>query len=104
MPAKMSYLGASVTATLAALALRQYTKIVDPVGPQAGLASLVKPFALFLAGELAVSFVYFTFVYPFYVSPLRNIPTPEGAHWLLGHIPQLIGIAPGAPSRKWYAS
>lgn len=104
MPARMSYAGATAAAALTTLGLRQYAKVVDPATVPGGLASLVKPFALILAGELAISFVYFAFIYPFYISPLRDIPTPEGAHWLLGHLPQLIGVTPGAPSRKWYAS
>ncbi|XP_044724797.1 cytochrome p450 domain-containing protein [Hirsutella rhossiliensis] len=45
--------------------------------------------------------VWSTFVYPHFVSPLRHLPQPEGAHWLLGHGRQIIGKLLGGPVRQW---
>ncbi|RDA85775.1 hypothetical protein CP532_6296 [Ophiocordyceps camponoti-leonardi (nom. inval.)] len=45
--------------------------------------------------------VWTTFVYPHLVSPLRRLPEPKGAHWLLGHAPRLMGPSAGGPLREW---
>lgn len=57
--------------------------------------------ALWLAQAVAWA-IWSTFVYPHWVSPLRHLPQPEGAHWLLGHGRQMVGGAPpGAAMRQW---
>ncbi|RCI15717.1 hypothetical protein L249_3446 [Ophiocordyceps polyrhachis-furcata BCC 54312] len=58
------------------------------------LALTITSLALFWA-------VWTTFVYPHRVSPLRRLPEPEGAHWLLGHAPRLVGPTAGGPFREW---
>lgn len=68
------------------------------------LSSLALSFALFWIGSFAVCALYFTFIYPFYVSPSRHLPTVGGRHWLMGHAPELYYAAPGECSRKWYVS
>ncbi|RDA95936.1 hypothetical protein CP533_5897 [Ophiocordyceps camponoti-saundersi (nom. inval.)] len=47
--------------------------------------------------------IWTTFVYPHLVSPLRRLPEPEGAHWLLGHAARLLGPSAGGPLRDWVA-
>lgn len=45
--------------------------------------------------------VWSTFVYPHFVSPLRHLPQPGGAHWLLGHGRQIMSGSTGGPLRQW---
>lgn len=45
--------------------------------------------------------LYFTFVYPFYVSPFRHLPQPKGGNWLIGHGEEMRVQGPGVLARKW---
>lgn len=45
--------------------------------------------------------MYRTVLYPRLFSPMRHIPTPKGAHWLLGHFPEIFRGPTGAPHLKW---
>lgn len=104
MPAHMSYTGITVTAALGSVLFGQYRRDTDHGPAQDRLASLSASFALLWAGAFGMCCLYFAFIYPFYVSPLRHLPTPDGAHWLLGHLSQLLVASPGVPLRKWYAA
>lgn len=46
--------------------------------------------------------VWTTFIYPFYISPLRHLPMPKGNHWLWGHGIKLLREPQGNPSKQWY--
>lgn len=46
--------------------------------------------------------IYFVWIYPFYVSPLRHIPTVPGCP-LWGHAIPIITQEGGAPARVWHA-
>ncbi|KJZ76346.1 hypothetical protein HIM_04428 [Hirsutella minnesotensis 3608] len=57
-------------------------------------------FALFVtlwSVQLVIWGLWSTFVWPHYMSPLRNLPHPGNSHWLLGHYPQ-VGVF---EKRKW---
>lgn len=104
MPVHLSLIAITVAAALGSLVLRLYSKRGGAATNDAGgFGSLAMLFALLWIGSFAVCGLYFTFVYPFYISPLRNLPTPPGAHWLFGHMPYMINATPGTPSRYWYA-
>ncbi|PHH87440.1 hypothetical protein CDD83_8871 [Cordyceps sp. RAO-2017] len=62
---------------------------------------VAQSFALLWLVQVVVWAVWSTFVYPHLLSPLRHLPTPAGAHWLLGHSRKLVGESPGAPLREW---
>jgi cytochrome P450 len=55
---------------------------------------------LFLAHCL-VYFVYSTFIWPFYVSPLRHLPTVPGGSWITGQWFNLVKEPSGIPMRRW---
>lgn len=42
-----------------------------------------------------------TFVYPFFLSPLRHLPMPKENHWLWGHGMKLFREPQGNPSKQW---
>lgn len=46
-------------------------------------------------------FMYRTVLYPRFFSPIRHIPTPKGAHWLLGHFPDIFRYPTGNPQLRW---
>lgn len=45
--------------------------------------------------------VWSSFVYPHFVSPLRHLPQPKGAHWLIGHSKPVVKQGPGVAARQW---
>lgn len=55
----------------------------------------------FLLGGFAWG-VWWTFVYPKFLSPLRHIPSPPGKHWLWGHAFKIIAEPSGQPARTWF--
>ncbi|KAL0636831.1 hypothetical protein Q9L58_004189 [Maublancomyces gigas] len=50
---------------------------------------------------LTSMFTYRTVLYPRFFSSIRHIPTPKGAHWLLGHFPEIFRNPTGTPHVKW---
>lgn len=58
--------------------------------------------ALVLCVVTLLRVVWFTAIYPFYVSPLRHLPIPPGKHWLWGHGLMLFREPMGAPASRWY--
>ena len=46
-------------------------------------------------------FTYSTFIYPFYTSPLRHIPTVKGGSILTGHWRTMLAEPSGMPARRW---
>ncbi|KAJ3481184.1 hypothetical protein NLG97_g7889 [Lecanicillium saksenae] len=100
LPRHLSWPGVTATAVLQTVALRLYA--TNGVTNEAlKISSLVVPFALFWIGDLFICALYFTFIYGFYVSPTRHLPTVGGRHWLMGHIPQLYNAPPGECSKTW---
>lgn len=99
LPRHLSLPSITVTAALASVGLRLYNQSHGIASN--GIFTVVSSFSLFWIGSFTLSCLYFVFVYPFYISPLRNLPTPPNAHWLLGHMPYMIKATPGTPSRKW---
>ncbi|OAA41828.1 cytochrome P450 78A3 [Cordyceps fumosorosea ARSEF 2679] len=93
-PKHMSWPLVTVAAALEALTLR-YSK------DELKLSSLALSFGIFFIANLAICGLYFTFIYPFYVSPTRHLPTVGNRHWLMGHMPQLYSSPPGECSRTW---
>lgn len=70
--------------------------------------SIASPFALygllwstiFLAQAGAFAF-YSVFIYPYFVSPFRHLPTPKGGLPILGHGNLLRTRGLGLPAREW---
>lgn len=58
-------------------------------------------FAGLLALQVAVFAVYAILIYPFYLSPLRHLPSPEGATPFIGHGREMRRYGPGLMARKW---
>ncbi|KAF2759872.1 cytochrome P450 [Pseudovirgaria hyperparasitica] len=48
--------------------------------------------------------LYRVVIYPLFLSPLRNLPSPPGAHPLMGHALQLLPHPLGLPFIKWMES
>lgn len=62
---------------------------------------LTTSFSRVLPGALAFYLFYWSYVYPFYISPLRHLPTVPG--WpLFGHIWTAITRETDAPRRAWH--
>lgn len=45
--------------------------------------------------------IWTTFIYPFFISPLKHLPMPKGNHWLWGHGMKLLREPQGNPSKEW---
>ncbi|OAR03135.1 hypothetical protein LLEC1_06589, partial [Akanthomyces lecanii] len=103
LPKHLSWPLVTAVAALETFALRLYSQEADRNEAKNGLrlSSLALSFGLFWIGTFFVYGLYFTFIYPFYVSPTRHLPTAGGRHWLMGHIPVLFSAAPGECSRTW---
>ncbi|XWW96138.1 hypothetical protein V2A60_004109 [Cordyceps javanica] len=100
LPRRLSWPAVTATAALETLVHRLYSQDAAAAN-QLKLSSLALSFGLFWIANVFVCALYFTFIYPFYVSPLRHLPSPGGRHWLMGHMPQLSKSAPGECSRTW---
>lgn len=76
-------------------------------GPLSGI-TISLPFALyfllwwaiFLAQAGAFTF-YSVFIYPFFLSPFRHLPTPKGGLPILGHGNLLRTQGPGPLAKEW---
>ncbi|KAK4936808.1 hypothetical protein LTR10_022397 [Elasticomyces elasticus] len=51
--------------------------------------------------HFTVWFIYNTFIYPRFVSPLRHLPTVPGGSWINGHWMTLLKEPSGIPMRRW---
>ncbi|KAF2675837.1 cytochrome P450 [Lentithecium fluviatile CBS 122367] len=60
--------------------------------------------ATLLFVQLSAQFCWSVFVYPFYFSPLRNLPSPPDANLLLGHYKRIFKEPTGQPQRDWVDS
>lgn len=65
---------------------------------------LLSTFFKLFFGQIFIYMIYAIFLYPFYFSPLRHLPTPKGNHWLFGHAPRIVKEPNGAPTRDWIVS
>ncbi|KHN95263.1 cytochrome P450 78A3 [Metarhizium album ARSEF 1941] len=54
----------------------------------------------FWLGGAASYCAWAVLIYPHHVSPLRHLPTAEGAHWLFGHGP-MFSRGTDEPTREW---
>lgn len=61
---------------------------------------LAEAFAGFWLASCFVWAIWSVFVYPHYASPLRSLPTVEGAHWLFGHA-RIFLMRTEEPTREW---
>ncbi|UKZ79519.1 hypothetical protein TrVFT333_007274 [Trichoderma virens FT-333] len=59
---------------------------------------------LLLAQVFVVYGIWSQFVYPFWFSPLRHLPTAPNSHWLFGHGKKILAEKPAAPFREWALS
>ncbi len=59
--------------------------------------------ALFIL-QISVWGGWYMFIYPFYISPLRHLPTPPGALPLIGHSYSALAKGVGVSARHWYVS
>lgn len=62
---------------------------------------LAKASVVVLIAEVILWAIYWTFVYPHFVSPLRHLPQPGGNHWLFGHARKLLAEPSAHPARYW---
>ncbi|WPH01325.1 Cytochrome P450 monooxygenase [Acrodontium crateriforme] len=69
--------------------------------PDHGLLIL---FTTLLAVNVALLAVYNVFIYPFFVSPLRHLPTPKGALPVLGHGLTMFSRPAGKEFSRWMAT
>ncbi|QYT02516.1 Cytochrome P450 [Trichoderma simmonsii] len=56
---------------------------------------------LLLAQVFVYHGIWSLFVYPFWFSPLRHLPTASGGHWLLGHGKKILAAKPAVLFREW---
>lgn len=63
--------------------------------------STTTAFFWLLSASLSAWIVYRSFIYPFYISPLRHIPTVPGCP-LWGHAPARMSNELGIPEREWH--
>lgn len=45
--------------------------------------------------------LYDVIVYPKFLSPLRHLPQPSGANFILGHFPKIRKDPSGTPQQEW---
>ncbi|PHH63720.1 hypothetical protein CDD81_5592 [Ophiocordyceps australis] len=69
-----------------------------------GVGELCSVFGIMWMAQAAAWWLWTTFVYARYLSPLRHLPQPPGAHWLLGHFWEIVSTEPGAAYQQWTAS
>lgn len=66
-----------------------------------GPFSITKTILLCAFSGLTGWIIYCSFVYPFFLSPLRHIPTPPCIP-IWGHFFQIINAEAGVPQREWH--
>lgn len=69
----------SVVALAVTLLRRFYSKDAEAT------PGLILPFVTVWLAQFVIWLIWGSFIYPNFVSPLRNLPTPGGQHWLMGH-------------------
>ncbi|KAJ4163591.1 hypothetical protein LMH87_005311 [Akanthomyces muscarius] len=58
-------------------------------------------FAVLWAVQFFTWGFWYTFIYPFFISPLRKLPTPTGWRPITGHTVEVIGKGVGVTAREW---
>lgn len=59
-------------------------------------------FLVLYFAQNAVFFFYAAFLYPFFLSPLRNLPRVKGGVPFFGHGIEMRKYGPGLLAKKWY--
>lgn len=92
MPLCIPYVPLMAVSLIAAVVLGSMSQDIQP------------RIALFYASTAALFLfvVYRSWIYPFYLSPLRHIPTAPGFP-LWGHFWEVITTEVGVPQREWHA-
>ena len=91
MPSQVSFPILILISTLTSFILPRVTDI-----------SSVAAFGWVYLFTLPIFIFYHSYIYPFYISPLRVVPTVPGFP-LWGHLYELITNEVGIPQRKWHA-
>lgn len=65
------------------------------------LHSFTLTFWAYFALQWMISTFYGVFIYPWYTSPLRNVPTAPGGNRIYGHWRTLLKEPSGIPQRRW---
>lgn len=52
--------------------------------------------------QISIFAVYAVFIYPFFLSPFRDLPSPTGGSPFFGHGREFTKQGPGYLSRQWY--
>ncbi|KAL9585650.1 MAG: hypothetical protein Q9212_001387 [Teloschistes hypoglaucus] len=63
--------------------------------------SYLGTFLLLFSLQLAVAQAYRMILWPFFLTPLRHLPTPKGATWYNGHAAPIIREPSAAPMARW---
>ena len=85
----------AVTSLASSVLLVRYAPQVSILQSYSWTASAV--FAL----QCTVWAIYSIFIYPFYTSPLRHLPTVKGGSRWAGHWPTMLKEPSGIPPRRW---
>ena len=90
MPSQLTFTSLFFPATVAGIILPKFTSI-----------STIAALSWIYLVIISYYIIYHTWVYPFYISPLRKIPTIPGSP-LLGHVLAIITNEVGVPQRTWH--
>ena len=91
MPYQLSFFSLSLNSFLIGLVLQKFTPATAITAFGGSYLTIILSYYIF----------YRSWVYPFYVSPLRSIPTPPSFP-LWGHTPTLFTSEISVPLRKWH--
>lgn len=61
----------------------------------------LKVFLALYFGQVTLFLIYAVLIYPFFLSPLRNLPLVKGGLPLFGHGRDLRRYGPGLMAKKW---
>ncbi|KAF2670625.1 cytochrome P450 78A3 [Microthyrium microscopicum] len=85
-----------------ALSFLQSRGFLPGIALQSGsVSSWFRAFLILYVLSMPVLFAFKAFVYPFFLSPLRNLPAPKGGNLLFGHFPTIMREPSGAPMARW---
>lgn len=71
------------------------------VGTKSSKILAVEAFVILWAVQFIAWGFWFMFIYPFFISPLRKLPTPPGWRWGMGHSVRAVGDGLGVTAREW---
>ncbi|KAL2073017.1 hypothetical protein VTL71DRAFT_10341 [Oculimacula yallundae] len=86
------------TSAFASLVAARYTPQITAPG------SAAMNFLAFYLVACCLSWIFSVLINPHFLSPLRKLPSPPGAHFLMGHSVELFGRPTGLPQLKWLSS